>query len=166
MFCLILKKKLLPNSMALFDFLKNKKSAEQAKNGKNLVKKPAKVSVIKPEKEKVEKKVEKQESVAKTTPAKSERAVKFSYEAVKQPHISEKASYLAEQNQYIFKISPNYNKNEIKKAVEGIYNVDVLSVNIVKIPPKKRRVGKTEGFKKGYSKAIVRVKEGQKIEIL
>jgi large subunit ribosomal protein L23 len=63
-------------------------------------------------------------------------------------------------------VSPNYNKNEIKNAVEGIYNVDVLSVNVIKIPSKKRRLGKTEGFRKAYKKAIVKIKNGQKIEIL
>ena len=44
--------------------------------------------------------------------------------------------------------------------------MDVLSVNKIKIPAKKRRIGKTEGFRKGYVKAIVKIKEGQKIEIL
>jgi len=39
-------------------------------------------------------------------------------------------------------------------------------VNIVKIPAKKRRLGKTQGFKKGMLKAVVRIKQGQKIEIL
>ena len=46
------------------------------------------------------------------------------------------------------------NKNEIRKSVEGIYGVNVLSVNIVRIPAKKRRLGKTEGFRKAYKKAI------------
>ena len=44
--------------------------------------------------------------------------------------------------------------------------MDVLSVNIIKIPAKKRRLGKTEGFRKAYTKAIVKIKDGQKIEIL
>ena len=69
-------------------------------------------------------------------------------------------------NQYIFKVSPNYNKKEIEKAVEGVYGVDVLSVNIIKIPSKKRRMGRIQGHKKGYTKAIVKIKENQKIEIV
>ena len=88
------------------------------------------------------------------------------YGIVKEPHISEKGSVLAERGQYIFKVFPNANKTEIKKAIEGIYGKDVLSVNIIKIPAKKRRLGKISGFKKGYKKAIVKIKEGQKIEIL
>jgi large subunit ribosomal protein L23 len=143
--------------MALLDFLKRKEETEKAK-------KPAK----KAEKalDKKEKKADEPKKEAAPIKAKSGKNKSFSYEAVKDPHISEKSTYLAESSQYVFKVSPNYNKNEIKNAVEGIYGVDVLSVNIVKIPHKKRRIGKTQGFKKGVVKAIVKIKEGQKIEIL
>ena len=146
--------------MALLDFLKNKKDAELSKENapKKTVKKTAKASVVKSE-VKTEKKTEKNES-NKT------KGSKFSYEAVKQPHISEKASYLAEKDQYTFEVSPNFNNTEIKKSVEGIYGVDVLSVNMISIPAKKRRLGKTQGFRKAYKKAVVTIKEGQKIEIL
>lgn len=85
---------------------------------------------------------------------------------MKEPHISEKGSVLAEKGQYVFKVFPRTNKTEIKKAIEGIYRVDVLSVNVLKIPAKKRRLGKISGFKKGYKKAIVKIRKGQKIEIL
>ena len=43
---------------------------------------------------------------------------------------------------------------------------NVLDVNTIKIPHKKRRLGKTQGFKKAFVKAVVQIKEGQKIEIL
>ena len=134
--------------MALFDFLKRKKEVEKAKPTKN----GQKVSA--------EKKEEK--SVA---PAKDYGVSRkgFSYNVIKEPHISEKATDLAEKNKYTFKVYANTNKPEIKKSVEGIYGVNVLDVKIIKIPHKKRRIGKTEGFKKGFSKAIVTVKEGQKI---
>jgi len=142
--------------MALFDFLKKK---DQAKKAKKPEKKPAKVSV--------EKKEPKKEAIASTPKITSKpKNYKFSYEVIKQPHISEKASYLAEKDQYIFEVLPGYNKQEIKNAVEGIYKVDVLSVNMIKIPAKKRRLGRTEGFRKAYKKAIVKIKNGQKIEIL
>ena len=58
------------------------------------------------------------------------------------------------------------NKHEIKNAIEGNYKVDVLSVNVIKIPAKNRRLGRTEGFRKAFKKAVVKIKEGQKIEIL
>ena len=149
--------------MALLDFLKNKESAEKAKEGK----KPASAKSsggAKPVK-KTEKVLVEKKEVVKTESTKSKNQ-KFSYEAIKKPHISEKATDLSQFNQYIFDVSPNYNKHEIAKSVEGIYGVNVLSVNIVKIPAKKRRLGKTEGFRKAYKKAIVTIKEGQKIEIL
>lgn len=140
--------------MALLDFLKKKEDAKKSE------KKPAKVSVA----PKTEKK-----DVVKNTPAVAKaKAGKggFSYDAVKDPHISEKATYLTEKNQYTFKVSPSFNKTEIQKAVSGIYGVDVLSVNIIKIPAKKRRLGRTQGWRKSYKKAVVTIKEGQKIEII
>ena len=136
--------------MALLDFLKNKE--EKAKKP---VKRVAKVSA---------------EKKSETTPVKvlasKIKNEKFSFEVIKQPHISEKATELAEKNQYVFEVLPGYNKKEIKDAIEGIYGVNVLSVNLIKIPAKKRRLGRTEGFRKAYKKAIVKIKEGQKIEIL
>lgn len=144
--------------MALLDFLKRKKQVEKSKKPE---KKFEKISVAKqePAKGKLE------PAFVKTSAGKAKNG-KFSYEAIKQPHISEKASYSAEKDQYIFEISPNYNKKEIKNAVEGLYGVDVLSVNMIKIPAKKRRLGRTEGFRKAYKKAVVKIKNGQKIEIL
>ena len=139
--------------MALFDFLKKKKGREKAKEIKKIEKKPIKTSVV-------------TEQPVHQKSAKSKRTMVFSYDIVKEPHISEKATMLSEKNQCTFKVYSNTNKIEIKKAVEGIYGVDVLSVNIVKIPKKKRRLGKVQGFKSGYTKAIVKIKEGQKIEIL
>lgn len=82
------------------------------------------------------------------------------------PQISEKAGFLTEKNQYIFKVSARANKTDVKKAAEGIFGVNVDSVRIINVPGKERRVGRTVGFKKGYKKAIVKIKEGQKIEVL
>ncbi len=145
--------------MALFDFLKRKKEADKAKE-KKAEKKPDKSAVahfdepatISPK--------------ANLGGARRNSAGKgFSYEIVKEPHISEKATNLSEKDQYTFKVQKGSNKTEIKKAVEGIYGVNVLSVNIIKIPQKKRRLGKTHGFRTGYTKAVVTLKQGQKIEI-
>lgn len=148
--------------MALFDFLKRKKEIEKSKEGKKAEKKA----------EKSAKSREHFDGPATISPkanlgGKSKKNVKFSYEAITRPHISEKATDLAEKkNQYIFIVPSSYNKKEIKNSVEGIYNVDVLSVNKIKIPAKKRRIGATQGFKKGFVKAIVKVKAGQQIEVL
>jgi len=152
--------------MALLDFLKRKKqtaASGEPRQGREKAKKPAKVSVVK-ETKPVETKA--QEIKVKQG--------SFSYQVIRNPHISEKASYLAEKDQYVFEIAPRGfngravypNKKEIKDAIEGIYRVNVLFVNTIKIPSKKRRLGRTEGFRKSYKKAVVKIKEGQKIEIL
>jgi large subunit ribosomal protein L23 len=86
---------------------------------------------------------------------------------LKFPHITEKAAFLAEKNnQYVFRVADNANKKEIKKAVEDIFGVEVEKVRIVNIPSKRKIVKGIEGSKKGYKKAIVQVKQGQKIEIV
>lgn len=152
--------------MALFDFLKNKKDAERSRKPERKTAKTSVVPTAKQSRIHDGKAIGTKPEVKSISVSSKIRNAKFSYEAIKQPHISEKASDLAESNQYIFEISPNYNKNEIKNAIEGIYGVDVLSVHTIKIPAKKRRLGKTQGFRKAYKKAVVRIKDGQKIEIL
>ncbi|KKP93205.1 MAG: 50S ribosomal protein L23 [Parcubacteria group bacterium GW2011_GWC1_38_6] len=82
------------------------------------------------------------------------------------PHISEKATDLVRQNQYVFNVASNANAVNIKRAVENVYGVDVLKVNIVNVPRKSRRVGRYKGWRKGYKKAIVKIKKGQTIEVL
>ncbi|PIQ05738.1 MAG: 50S ribosomal protein L23 [Candidatus Nealsonbacteria bacterium CG18_big_fil_WC_8_21_14_2_50_37_10] len=94
------------------------------------------------------------------------KVVGEAYRILKTPHATEKAADLAEKNQYVFKVWPRVNKTEIGKAIEDIYGVDVLSVRIIKVPRKQRRLGKVQGWRKGYKKAIVKIKEGQKIEIM
>jgi len=84
---------------------------------------------------------------------------------LKKPHISEKASFLAESGFYVFKVKNNANKPEIKKEIEEIYKVNVVSVKIIKAPSKKRRVGRIEGRRKPFKKAVVKVKPGERIDI-
>ncbi len=84
---------------------------------------------------------------------------------LKKPHISEKSTFLAENGFYVFKVEKKANKIEIKRDVQDRYNVDVESVKIINIPSKKRRVGRTEGTKRGYKKAVVKVKKGQSIDL-
>jgi large subunit ribosomal protein L23 len=90
----------------------------------------------------------------------------FSWKILRTARVTEKATDLSEQNKYVFNVYPDANKNEIKKAVESTYGVKVVSVNIINIPAKKRTVGRKKGYKPGYKKAIVGVKEGQKIELM
>lgn len=136
--------------MGLFDFFKKKKKE---------IKKPSKPAVGKPKAEK--KKIEKKE-VAK--PKKKTSGI--AYRVLEGPHVTEKATALTEEDKYVFKVLPRTNKIEIKKAVEDLYKVDVINVRIINVPKRQRRLGKQKGWRKGYKKAIVKIKKGQKIEIL
>lgn len=133
-------------------------------------KKPEKTEIIskieknKSETEKKERVVEKKEKLSPTL-TKREYS-NLGWKVLKSPQITEKATLLTEKNQYIFKVAQEANKTEVKKAVEGIYKVDVIGVKIIKIPAKRRKLGKISGWKKGYKKAVVKIKSGQKIELL
>ncbi|MDX9808074.1 MAG: 50S ribosomal protein L23 [Acholeplasma sp.] len=87
------------------------------------------------------------------------------YDIIKAPIITEQSSKLIEsQNSYTFEVDRKANKVEIKKAVEAIFNVTVVRVNTVNVLPKFKRMGKYEGYKQAYKKAIVKLAEGQKID--
>lgn len=87
------------------------------------------------------------------------------YEILKAPIITEETNRLMEsQNKYTFKVDKRANKVDIKKAVEAIFEVDVLSVNTINMGRKFKRMGKYEGYKPAYKKAIVEIAEGQRID--
>jgi large subunit ribosomal protein L23 len=87
------------------------------------------------------------------------------YDILKAPIITEQSTKLIEsQNRYTFKVDRKANKVEIKKAVETIFNVKVLAVNTINVLPKFKRMGKHEGYKSAYKKAVVKLAEGQKID--
>ncbi|KKP71249.1 MAG: 50S ribosomal protein L23 [Candidatus Moranbacteria bacterium GW2011_GWE2_35_2-] len=81
------------------------------------------------------------------------------------PWITEKSHSQMASNKYIFKVFKNSNKKNIAAAVESLYGVDVIGVNTVSISSKKRRYGKTIGKKSAIKKAMVSLKEGDKIDI-
>jgi large subunit ribosomal protein L23 len=81
-----------------------------------------------------------------------------------EPWITENTTAMLELNKYVFKIAPKATKKEVKKSVEDLYKVKVLAVNTVKIPRKFRIQGRMQGWKAGFKKAIVTLREGDKIE--
>lgn len=87
------------------------------------------------------------------------------YKIIIEPIITEKSVILAENGKYTFKVDKKATKNEIKKAIKKLFNVDVIDVNIIKTKPKKVMRHRVEGVKSGYKKAIVTLKKGQKIDI-
>ncbi len=88
----------------------------------------------------------------------------FAYKVLKSPYITEKSYRMAKDNKYVFKVFNKVNKIEIRKAVESLYDVDVIDIKVLKMPAKKRRIGRVSGWRKGFKKAIVKIKEGQKID--
>ena len=81
------------------------------------------------------------------------------------PVVTEKASMNAEKNVYTFKVKKSANKTQIKKAFESAFGVKVLNVNTLNTKPKAKRVGRYTGTTKTYKKAIITLKDGEKIEL-
>lgn len=92
------------------------------------------------------------------------------YDLIRRPLITEKNTLLMEQGQYTFEVAPKANKQEIKRAVETIFKVNVVSVNTIKVPSKtrlKRQRGLPRpiaGRSPGWKKAIVKLAPGQRID--
>lgn len=87
---------------------------------------------------------------------------------LKRPIVTEKMTALQEKGQYAFEVEGNANKIEIKKAVEKKFNVTVVDVRTAvhkgKMKSQLRRRGRFEGRTPAWKKAIVRLKEGDKIQ--
>lgn len=81
-----------------------------------------------------------------------------------EPLFTEKTSNLTALNKHAFKVANQTNKIEVKKAIEGFYEVNVVSVNMIKTAAKPKRVGRREMIKPGFKKAIVTIKAGESIE--
>jgi len=85
---------------------------------------------------------------------------------IKKPWVTEKSGNLSTMGKYVFIVKKKATKPEIKKAVKEMYKVDAVQVNVVNRPPKTKRFGGgMKGVQEGYRKAIVTLKEGQKIDI-
>jgi large subunit ribosomal protein L23 len=85
---------------------------------------------------------------------------------IKNPRITEKASFAAEQNVYTFDITKDANKTEIKKAVFVLYKVHPIKVNVLNIPRKSIMSRGKAGVKGGGRKAFVYLKKGDKIDFV
>jgi large subunit ribosomal protein L23 len=86
-------------------------------------------------------------------------------EIIIRPIISERSMELVGENKYVFYVAKEANKVEIKKAVEELFDVAVEAVNTVNMPGKRKRLGRNVGRTPARKKAIVTLREGEKIEI-
>ena len=80
------------------------------------------------------------------------------------PVVSEKSYQLIEAQKYSFKVHPDAHKTQIRQAVEQLFDVKVVGVNIVKVQAKPKRRGNFKGVKPGWKKAIVQLRAGDTIE--
>jgi large subunit ribosomal protein L23 len=81
------------------------------------------------------------------------------------PIVSEDAMQKTAEGKYVFRVDPNSNKNQVAEAVEALYGVNVVKVNVMKYKQKNHRFRMTKGKKSGFKKAIVTIKSGQEIEL-
>ena len=90
------------------------------------------------------------------------------YDLIQTASLTEKSSLLSEKlNKYVFRVSPRANKIQIKKAIETLFQKKVLSVNTCNYAGKKKRERtQNYGRKPHWKKAIVTLKEGEKIELV
>jgi len=95
----------------------------------------------------------------------SRRSPLNNLEIIKYPIITDKATRLVENNQYSFIVDRYSNKTQIKAAIEYLFSVKIQKINTCRLPRKKKRVGKSVGWKPQYKKAIVTLVQGNVINL-
>ncbi|MCP4750233.1 MAG: 50S ribosomal protein L23 [Proteobacteria bacterium] len=91
--------------------------------------------------------------------------MKSHFNFIVNPYITEKVLFLYEEhNKVVFKVEKTVNKIELKNAVESLFNVTVEKVNTISVKGKKKRLGRWEGIRPDWKKAVITLKEGDTIE--
>lgn len=89
---------------------------------------------------------------------------------LRRPVITEKASKLNHENQYVFEVDPSANKIQIREAIKAMFDVEPVSIRTVRIKGKVRRRFTRKGIQQGRTnlkkKAYITLKEGQTIDIV
>jgi large subunit ribosomal protein L23 len=87
------------------------------------------------------------------------------YDIVCSPVITEKATNVSEHDQVIFRVPLTATKREVKAAVEGLFRVNVTAVNTIRVMGKLKRFRGRPGRRSDYKKAVVTLREGQRIDV-
>jgi large subunit ribosomal protein L23 len=87
------------------------------------------------------------------------------YRVLIKPMVTEKATNLGSSNQYVFMVGIDTNKIEVAKAIQEVYGVKPISVNIIKIKGKKVNRGRITGKRKDFKKAVITLKKGDTISV-
>ena len=91
--------------------------------------------------------------------------MKTPQDVIIRPVVSEKSYAQIDKNKYTFEVAKTSRKEEIKQAIEAIFKVHVLAVNTISMRGKNKRRGYTSGRTKDWKKAIVTLREGDRIEV-
>lgn len=84
---------------------------------------------------------------------------------IKYPVITEKTCSLIEKNKYTFDVYNKLTKPQIKKILENLFEINIISVNTHLLPIKKKRLGLKKGYKTNYKRVIITIKSNQQIPI-
>ena len=87
------------------------------------------------------------------------------FQVIERPLVTEKGTLLQQMNQYCFAVHPRATKLDVARAVEEIFKVTVRAVRTMNVRGKKKRVGQQVGKTPDWKKAIVTLKEGERIEL-
>ncbi|MBU4360763.1 50S ribosomal protein L23 [Candidatus Parcubacteria bacterium] len=136
--------------MGLFSRKKTEKKDKQTK-------KPADIKIKDKKKENPDVKSGSRPRVGKTHGS--------AYKNLIRPIITEQASELGADNQYVFEVRADTNKSEIKKAIHSLYGVKPLKVNTINMRGKMVRYGRRYGKLKNWKKAIIILRSGDKIDV-
>src|SRR5215211_3013947 len=91
-----------------------------------------------------------------------------SWATIVRPVVSEKSTVLGEAGKYVFEVAPEANKIQIKQAVEEAFankKIGVANVRILRVTGKVRRRGRTTGMTRSWKKAIVTLRQGQRLDL-
>ena len=86
------------------------------------------------------------------------------YDLIRKPIITEKTTFLSEQNKYTFRVLPSATKETIKAAIEHIFSVKVKKINILNVEGKRKRFKGREGCRSDFKKAIVTLEQNYTID--
>jgi large subunit ribosomal protein L23 len=81
------------------------------------------------------------------------------------PIVTEKSYHGAVTGTYTFRVHEDAHKTQVRQAIEELFEVHVVRVNILTVKPKPKRRGRVTGIKPGWKKAIVQLKPGETIEV-
>lgn len=151
--------------MALF----NKKTKEEptAKPAKKEAKAPAKKQPVEVKKTEVPamKDLYAGEAKKEKAAAQTKKGTSRAYRVLIKPLVTEKATNLGGQNQYVFMVEMSANKIEVAKAINDVYGLKPLGVNIIKMKGKRVSRGRITGRRKDFKKAIVTLPKGETIKV-